>query len=282
MRIVYEHSEQYLRALAASIARDPASLEHWRCLHLAHTEGASYAWFEAVLNTLKDDHKDVDCDVVHCTDHDVLFIGRSWHVNEFCQVADELLREDPAAPSYKPVLYDLFHDWRTIRDLLLAKVGEPVCPVATVAPLIPLETLGGLDEVFAEAKARRKARLPLHVLLVEDDPLTRRLVAGSFKEQYALITAESAQEALAAYLLHAPDIVFLDIGLPDGSGFEVLRRILANDPEAYVVMFSGNSYLDNVTAALNAGALGFIAKPFKRDKMQHYIEDSVLHHHKCA
>lgn len=124
--------------------------------------------------------------------------------------------------------------------------------------------------------------MPLHVMLVEDDPLTRRLVTGAFKENYALITAESAEEAVANYLLHAPDIVFLDIGLPDASGLQVLQSIMDSDPEAYVVMFSGNSYLDNVTTALGIGASGFVGKPFKKEKMRHYIEDSALHHNKYA
>jgi DNA-binding NtrC family response regulator len=120
-------------------------------------------------------------------------------------------------------------------------------------------------------------------MVVEDDPLTRRLVANAFKQDYALITAATAQEAVMNYLIHAPDIVFLDIGLPDANGFNVLHQIMTSDPDAYVVMFSGNSYLDNVTNALSNGAAGFISKPFKKDKMFQYIQESSRHHHKyCA
>lgn len=179
------------------------------------------------------------------------------------------------------ILYDVFHDWRAVRGLALSKAGAPK-PAAAKPPPRDFGEVSSLLEAFAEAKKLRKVRMPLHVMLVEDDPLTRRLVTGTFKEKYALITASHAEEAIANYLLHAPDIVFLDIGLPNASGMDVLHRIIESDPDAYVVMFSGNSYLDNVTSALEMGASGFVAKPFKKEKMQHYIQDSALHHRKYA
>lgn len=283
MRIFSEHTEPYIQSLAAAINKDPSSLEHWRCLHLAQKEDTSFTWFEAMLQKLKEAHSDADCDMVYCTDNDVLFISRHMQADQLLDMAGEWIHtvSDQAGEKADIALYDLFHDWRTVRNLLLAKAGEPSPPVTPPA-LHNFGEISSLQDVFAEAKQLRKVRMPLHVMLVEDDPLTRRLITGTFKEQYALITAASAEEAVANYLLHAPDIVFLDIGLPDTSGFEVLHRILKSDPEAYVVMFSGNSYLDNITAALSTGAAGFVAKPFKKEKMQHYIHDSALHHHKYA
>jgi DNA-binding NtrC family response regulator len=140
-----------------------------------------------------------------------------------------------------------------------------------------------LQEVFNEAKKRRKGRQPQYVMVVEDDPLTRRIVSQAFKENYALITAQNAHEAVADYLLHAPDVVFLDIGLPDASGFDVLKQIIACDPDAYVVMFSSSHYPENVSKAMDEGASGFIAKPFKKESLSGFIRSSAVHHHKsCA
>ncbi len=140
--------------------------------------------------------------------------------------------------------------------------------------------ISSLKEVFAEAKQRRKGRYPQHVMVVEDDPLTRRIVTGTFKENYALITAVNAHEAVADYLAYAPDVVFLDIGLPDASGFAVLRQIIACDPDAYVVMFSSNHCSENVDKAMHAGASGFVAKPFNRENLSSHIRGSAVHHHK--
>lgn len=283
MRIFSENTESYIQSLAAAISKDPASMENWKCLHIAQNKETPIASFEAMLQKLKEIHCNVDCDMVHCCDNDVLFISRNLQADQLFEIADDLVNtaSDPLENKAEIALYDLFRDWRTVRELLLAKAGEPKPPVMQPS-LHNFGEVSSLQEVFAEAKKLRKARMPLHVMLVEDDPLTRRLVTGTFKEKYALITAANAEEAIANYLLHAPDIVFLDIGLPDASGLDVLHRIMESDPDAYVVMFSGNSYLDNITVALGRGASGFVAKPFKKEKMQHYIQDSALHHHKYA
>lgn len=279
MRIHSEHNEDFIQALAISISKDAASLENWRCLHVENAKETSFDWIENILKQMKLMHKDVDCDVVHCADNDVLFISRNLHHDQFHKIAGELT--DAAflqcGAQSETVHYDLFQDWRTVRGLLIAKTGQPKMP-AVKPKQHNFGEIASLEEVFSEAKKLRKARLPIHVMVVEDDPLTRRLVTSAFKENYALITAENGQEAIANYLLHAPDIVFLDIGLPDASGFDVLHQIMSSDPDAYVVMFSGNSYLDNVTNALSNGASGFIAKPFKKERMRHYIQDSAMRH----
>jgi DNA-binding NtrC family response regulator len=140
--------------------------------------------------------------------------------------------------------------------------------------------ISSMQDLFADVKKRRRGRQPQYVLVVEDDPLTRRIVSYSFKENYALVTAQSAHDAVANYLLYAPDIVFLDIGLPDVDGFAVLKQILHCDPDAYVVMFSSHSSSDTVAKALYEGAMGFVGKPFKSQDMRQYIESSSDHHHK--
>lgn len=137
-----------------------------------------------------------------------------------------------------------------------------------------------LQDVFSEVKKLRKTRHPQHVMIVEDDPLTRRIVSHTFKKDYALICARDANDAVADYLMYAPDVVFLDIGLPDASGFAVLRQILACDPDAYIVMFSGNSYPENIDRATKEGASGFVAKPFRKNDLHQFIKGSMIHHHK--
>ena len=277
MRVHHENTEQYIAALAASVAKDPASLDRWRCLHL-HPQWAHQVARENI-ESLKEANAHLDCDIVICPDNDLLIISRVLDTVDMNRLAAELIGI-LADDRVEVAIYDLFTDWRTVRKLLVAKSGNAVPAIAE--PMVDFGDIAALVEVFAEAKRLRNVRQPQHVLIVEDDPLTRRLVTGAFKENYALITAQNAQEALACYLLHAPDIVLLDIHLPDADGFSVLRQILASDPDAYVVMFSGNSYLDNVTAALSQGAAGFIAKPFKKERLRHYIEDSLMHHRVLA
>jgi len=140
--------------------------------------------------------------------------------------------------------------------------------------------VSSLREVFAEAKKLRQARHPAHVLVVEDDALTRRIVTGNLKTDYAMITACDASSAVAEYLMYAPDAVFLDIGLPDVDGFCVLEHIISFDPDAFVVMFSSHNDPQTIHKALAAGAKGFIAKPFKSETLRNYIQGSAIHYHK--
>lgn len=286
MRMIKNQIESYVQSLAIAIEKDPASLENWRCLHIvANNDDVSYSWFEVMLESLRDNHSTIDCDILHCSDNDMLLVTRSLHYAELAEIANELVGSTSYASetAVDYTIYDLFHDWHIIRNILLSKTGSKEAkPVSLPISGHHFGEVSSLTEIFADAKRSRAARLPIHVMIVEDDALTRRLVSGSLKDRYALISATNAEEAVSSYLMHAPDIVFLDIGLPDASGFDVLKRILDSDPEAYVVMFSANSYLDNVTAALTNGAAGFIAKPFKKEKMLHYIESSAAHHARCA
>ncbi len=281
MHLHSEHSGSFIHALAAAISKDPTSLECWRFVHIEHGEISNKAQHYAILDQLQKAHSELECDMVQCADDDIFFITRSMHHEELHALANEFINAasivEAGVAHY--ALYDLFRDADYVRDLLLTKTGA----IQTTAPKPSAHHFGetaSLSEVFQEAKKLRNVRMPLHVMVVEDDPLTRLMLTGAFNKNYALITAANAQEAMMNYLVHAPDIVFLDIGLPDASGFDVLHHILATDRDAYVVMFSSNSYLDNVTRALSSGASGFVAKPFKKERMRQYIQNSALHHRK--
>ena len=77
-----------------------------------------------------------------------------------------------------------------------------------------------------------------------------------------------------SYVNKAPDVLFLDIGLPDINGHEVLEKLFKLDPDAYVVMFSGNGDKENIMKAVELGAKGFVGKPFSQEKLLQYIQKS--------
>ncbi len=119
---------------------------------------------------------------------------------------------------------------------------------------------------------RRQRRVEPEFMIIEDDPFSTRLVENVLQKQYRLTACDSSQRALSQYATIAPDILFLDINLPDVTGLELLERIMALDPQAYVIMLSGNADKANIMQAMRLGAKGFIAKPFSRDKIFQYIE----------
>lgn len=127
-----------------------------------------------------------------------------------------------------------------------------------------LQLMGTVDK-------RRRARATLEILVVEDDPFSRKLI-GAALNGHSVSFAEDGRTAVTVHLQKAPGIVFLDIDLPDVSGHDVLAKILSFDRQAYIVMLSGNSQIENVQGAVNSGAKGFVGKPFTKEKLLQYIE----------
>ncbi|MBI1274820.1 response regulator [bacterium] len=128
------------------------------------------------------------------------------------------------------------------------------------------------DRTKAKISERRAEHKAPEVMLVEDDTFSRRLVGNILSKKYNLTSLENAESALTTYAQLAPDILFLDINLPNVTGHELLDRILLLDPQAYIIMLSGNSDKENVLQAMQRGAKGFVAKPFTPDKIYQYIE----------
>jgi len=104
---------------------------------------------------------------------------------------------------------------------------------------------------------------PTRVAIVEDDRETRARVAASIRAQGSLdLVAEygTAAEALAGLAAGAPDVLLVDIGLPDRSGLDVVRFAAARHPECDILIISIFGDEANVLAALEAGARGYLLK----------------------
>lgn len=123
------------------------------------------------------------------------------------------------------------------------------------------------QEKINQLKPIRKSRITPLILLVEDDPFTLQLVKLVFKEGFEVITAETARQALVYYQRHLPDMVFLDIQLPDGNGINLLEQMKKADDDAYIIMLSSHSQKEKIIDCLQLGAKGFIAKPFTRQRL---------------
>src|SRR5579864_3037109 len=101
-----------------------------------------------------------------------------------------------------------------------------------------------------------------NVLLIEDEPKIRRFLRAGFELQgYAVTEAENATEGLKAATFNAPDLVILDLNLPDLHGSEVLERIRSwsNVP---VIILSVVSSEDEKVRLLQSGADDYVVKPF--------------------
>ena len=105
------------------------------------------------------------------------------------------------------------------------------------------------------------------VEVVEDDAPVRNLLTVSLKTNgYKYITASTGEGALAAAVSHNPDIILLDIGLPDIDGVEVIRRIRQWSQLPIIVVSARTDDRDKVEA-LDAGADDYLTKPFSVEEM---------------
>lgn len=173
------------------------------------------------------------------------------------------------------VFLDVKKDWDIISDftekelkeqrLLLEESGTQKEEVIKkiLADIVNRSDLPNFDKV---RKLRKKV-----VLVVEDDRSTAEIIVSYIDNSFRKVVAGSGREALDMYVREAPDMVFLDIELPDINGHGVLESLKAIDKNIYAVILSGHGTAKNVLKAADLEVKGFISKPISRDEIFHHI-----------
>lgn len=100
------------------------------------------------------------------------------------------------------------------------------------------------------------------ILIVDDDPLILKTLSTHFsKSGYEVLTADDGREGLQRYSESKPDLVILDIRLPDLDGLEALRRIRDIDPKAIVIIITAYDDMKTTVEAIKSGAFEYLVKP---------------------
>ncbi|MDB4892147.1 MAG: hypothetical protein JWL61_4002 [Gemmatimonadetes bacterium] len=116
----------------------------------------------------------------------------------------------------------------------------------------------------------------ISVLVVDDDRTVRETLADFFDTLgYAARTAATASEGRQAAAEHAPDVVLVDLRLPDASGLTLLEALRADDPELGVIMLTGHSDVPTAVRAMQAGALDFLEKPVDLEALDASVRRAV-------
>lgn len=122
-------------------------------------------------------------------------------------------------------------------------------------------------------KGLAEAMEALNIMVVDDSTLsTKRLtqILGLLGHN-VVQTARTGADAVAAYPACLPDLVTMDVAMPDMDGIEAVRRILASYPDAIIIMVTSHEMDMKVVDAVNAGAKGYVRKPADKDEIERTI-----------
>jgi DNA-binding NtrC family response regulator len=113
------------------------------------------------------------------------------------------------------------------------------------------------------------------ILIVDDEQDLLDLLTEHFEGRYEIDTATSGASAMERFAHQRPDVVFLDINMPGGSGVDVLKLLKQTDPGIPVIMVTANTELPVAEACLKNGAMSYVPKPFNLVYMDHMAAVAV-------
>ncbi|MFC3784409.1 two-component system KDP operon response regulator KdpE [Sphingopyxis italica] len=115
------------------------------------------------------------------------------------------------------------------------------------------------------------------ILIVEDDPHIRRLLRATMhRAGHAVVEAADARQAIALLDIERPDVVLLDLGLPDRDGLELIGLIRLRSAAIVIVVSARDDGAEKVTA-LDLGADDYVTKPFDTDELLARIRTALRH-----
>ena len=116
---------------------------------------------------------------------------------------------------------------------------------------------------------------PPKILIVDDEPQIRLLLKATLSRAgYQVADAQNAREALNAKAIDKPDLILLDLGLPDRDGLELVTA-LRSEPRSALIVVSARDQTEQKVAALDLGADDYITKPFDTEELLARIRASL-------
>jgi two-component system chemotaxis response regulator CheY len=109
----------------------------------------------------------------------------------------------------------------------------------------------------------------LKILIVDDSLIIRKKVTKLVEKlgHDVLYSAKNGQEAIDAYTNNKPDLVTMDITMPDMDGITAVKEIMKIDATAKIIMVTSHGQEDMVIKSIQAGAVGYMLKPVTEDKL---------------
>jgi len=114
------------------------------------------------------------------------------------------------------------------------------------------------------------------ILVVDDEHLIRWSLEQQLRrEAYDILLAETGAEALQKAQAEPPDLVLLDVRLPDADGLQILERLRSSDPEVLVIMITAHGGVDSAVRAMKLGAHDYVIKPFDMEELKLSVKKAL-------
>lgn len=117
------------------------------------------------------------------------------------------------------------------------------------------------------------------ILIVDDEKSILTALRMTLETSYTIFTSETGSEALRIFSEQHPDLILLDIGLPDVSGLELLDHFLQANPEIMVIMITAVEDLKTVIRAIKAGSYDYLVKPLNSHEVKLTIKNALEKKH---
>ncbi|MBU6234397.1 MAG: response regulator [Alphaproteobacteria bacterium] len=264
MRFVNSPDNNERETILNAVRRDPESWRDWSCMRIEILDGKNMSALRQGLIKLLETNLDGR--------QGTCYVDLAQTVDVFCKgVQQDLLAsvgrqivELARIKSSTAAISRIYHLGRDA-DVFLKTFDVPANKAAAIETTIDSGTVIWPEHTD---KSDHLSQIDsCKVLLVEDDPVTRWMVKMALKDECRLTVAHDASKAMTVYKSMRPDMVLLDINLPGSNGQEVMSNIMKADPGAYIVMFSSQDSVETIANTLSAGARGFIAKPFCKERL---------------
>ena len=208
------------------------------------------AFAEEEYATIEEDALDSVCEFINCTSG--LFAADQSKIDvEF---------------DMQPVF--AYENQKLVGDVYVLPIYIEDCEVKLIIGIDSDVEMGQKSHKFSYEKVESSVAIGLAkgtVGIVDDSKMSRKILRNILeKEGYAVIAeATDGEEGIAIYMQYKPDILTMDITMPNMDGIEALREIMSVDKKAKVIMISAAGQQQKIIEAIKIGAQKFITKPFE-------------------